>query len=304
MATDLDRLPGEALGGLLAQLETLPGSYEGPDGLRTDPYGLTAFGEASGVEGLVRSWIDAPVVVRGTQFVLAGGFEFGDLGPLALHLETSGAEVVTLGRHLHQPTLRVEPGPLAPYTYAAYLAHATGHPEALEAAEAAMRVVRDRSRPGVPVAENPAKALAWALWGRVPLVLAPRRLGGLPALFQRLLGRVGKSLAIALPAHPLEVVAGAFEAHHPYGDDVVALRVGGEDRELELAQEVLATRVAQVEELELGAFGASPPEDPAAEALALWYAGAWVAAYLALLAEQPPEDNDVYRALIAEADRG
>lgn len=303
MTIDLDRLPGEALGGILAQLDALPGSYDGPDGLRPEPYGLTAFGEAVGAEALVRAWVDAPLVTRGTQFVLAGGFEFGDLGPLTVHLETSDAEVVTLGRQLHEPALRVEPGPLSPYTYVGYLAHATGHAEALRAAEEAMRRVRERARPEVPVEANPAKALAWTLWGRVPLVLAPRRLDGLPALFQRLLARVGKSLAIPAPAHPLEVLAGAFEAQHPYGDDVVALRLGREDRELELAREVLATRVAQVEALELAAFGAPAPDDPAAEAIALWYAGAWVAAYLALLGEQAPEDNDVYRALTAEADR-
>lgn len=298
MLDDLSRLTAADEGGFLDRLAALPGSYDGPDGLRVEPYGLTGFGEASALSAALRSWVDAPLVVSGTQFMLASGFDYGELGALKLIME-SDVEVVTLGFEAYKPDFRVEPGVLSLYTYASYLAYATGHSEALMQAETSMAALRDYLRPEVETERNPAKALAWALWNRVPLLLAPKSDAGVLNLLQRVFARVGKSLSISAGEHPLEFVSGAFEGRHNLADDVVGVIVG-EDEEMRLAREVLETRVAQLEPLTLPFGGIGEPlSDPGARALVLWYISLWVAAYLALLHEQSPEDSQVYEALRA-----
>ena len=298
MLDDLSRLTAADEGGFLARLAALPGSYDGPDGLRAEPYGLTGFGEASAPSSALRSWVDAPLVVSGTQFMLASGFDYGELGALKVSLELSDTTVITLGHEAYKPDFRIEPGALSLYTYASYLAHATGHSEALAQAEAVMTTLRDTLRPEVETERNPAKALAWALWNRVPLLIAPKGDAGVLNLVQRVFARVGKSLSISAGEHPLELLAGAFEGRHNLADDVVGVAVGSEDEEMRLAKEVLETRAAQIESLDIPFGGVGEPlADSGARALALWYASLWVAAYLAFLHEQSPEDSQVYEAL-------
>ena len=102
MLDDISRLSAADESGFLERLAALPGSYEGPDGLRAEPYGLTGFGEASPLSAALQSWVDAPLVVSGTQFMLASGFDYGELGALKMSLElsdttdTSDITVVTL----------------------------------------------------------------------------------------------------------------------------------------------------------------------------------------------------------------
>ena len=298
MLDDLSRLTAADERGFLTRLAALPGSYDGPDGLRAEPYGLTGFGEASPLSAALRSWVDAPLVVSGTQFMLASGFDYGELGALRVSLELSDTTVITLGHEAYKPDFRIEPGVLSLYTHASYLAHATGHSEALAQAETVMATLRDSLRPEVETERNPAKTLAWALWNRVPLLLAPKGDAGVLNLLQRVLARVGKSLSIGAGEHPLEFLAGAFEGRHNLADDVVGVVIGAEDEEMRLAKEVLETRAAQIEPLNIPFGGVGEPlSDPSARALTLWYASLWVAAYLAFLHEQSPEDSRVYEAL-------
>lgn len=297
MIDDMDKVTEEAQG-FLERLAQLPGSYDGPDGLRAEPYGLSGFGEASGLARALAAWVDAPLVVDGTQFLLASGFDYGALAPLKLSAEMVGADAVVLGYVAHEPALRVEPGPLSLYTYASYLAYATGHGEALAEAEIAMKALAMTCTADIETERNPAKSLAWTLWNRVPLLLAGREGAGLPELLQRVFARVGKTLAITVGDHPLEVLSGAFEGRHQLGDDVLALVVGPQDEELRLAVEVLGTRVAQVETMSLpfGGLGETVA-DPGARALVFWYITMWVSAYLALLHEMNPADSVVYSKL-------
>lgn len=305
MLDDFDRLRDLDQDGMLAALADLPGSYDGPTGLRRAPYGLLAFGESAALSRVLVSWVDAPVVAKGTQFLLASGFDFGELAPLKLSAELAGAEPIVLGFDAYEPTLRVAPGPLSTYTYLCYLAHATGHAAALAEAEAQLALLRDGLNPQVETAQNPAKALAWALWNRVPLLLAGRADAALPDLLQRVLARVGKSLAVSLAEHPLEVVTGALEGNHQLGDDLVAVILGAEDAEMALAREVLGSRVAQVEQLALPFAGVGGEvADPGARALVIWYAAMWVAVYLALLHQLSPGDSPVYQAVLQAAESG
>ena len=306
MLDDISRLTAADESGFLERLAALPGSYEGPDGLRAEPYGLTGFGEASPLSAALRSWVDAPLVVSGTQFMLASGFDYGELGALKMSLELSDTTdtpdmtVITLGFEEYKPDFRIEPGVLSLYTYASYLAHATGHSEALAQANAVMTTLRDRLRPEVETERNPAKALAWALWNRVPLLIAPKSDAGALNLLQRVFARVGKLLSISAGEHPLEFLAGAFEGRHNLADDVVGVIIGDEDAEMRLAKEVLETRAAQLEHMALPFEGVGEPlADPGARALVFWYTSLWVAAYLAFLHEQSPEDSQVYGALQA-----
>ena len=290
--------------GFLAKLTNLPFSYEGPDGVRAEPYGLIAYGEASSLPLVLQSWVDAPVVVSGTQFLLASGFDFGQLAPFKISAELTQAEVVVLGHDAHEPVLRVEEGPLSVYTYAHYLGHATGHADALEQANAMMQALCDVVRPEVESDRNPAKLLAWSLLNRVPFVLTNKSNPGLSELVQRVFARVGKSLAVTTGDNPLEVLAGAFESRHQLGDDMVGLIVGIEDEEMKLAAEVLDTRVAQIERLGLPFGGTGAPlADAGANALVLWYLSMWVAAYLSKLHQLDPEDTGVYEELKLAASR-
>jgi hypothetical protein len=79
----------------------------------------------------------------------AGGFDYGDVAPFKLGAELGGAQVVVLGHDVHDPEWPVPPHAFSPYTYAGYLAHATGHRQAWEEAnrlaqkEGAVNSVRD-----------------------------------------------------------------------------------------------------------------------------------------------------------------
>lgn len=278
----------------LAAIESLPDSYDGPDGVRPEPYGLIAFGEAANLPALVRSWIDAPLVTSGTQFLAATGFDFGELGPLKITSEMSGAEVVTVGSPLYEPDVHVPAGPFSLYTVACYVGYATDHGDAVEQINDALRAIAERCRARVQTEVNPAKALAWTLWNRVPLLLASRSNSAAPPLVQRVFARIGKSLAISSGQHPLEFATGALEGNHALGDDLLALVLGSDDRETELARQVLATRVAQIESLDLAEVIAEPPADPVVSGMALWYLSLWVAAYLAILHGHDPADSGVY----------
>lgn len=291
---DLDRLEGDQP--FLAALAALPGSFDGPDGRLPQPYGLLAFGEASPLAALAAGWTDAPLVTGGTQFLLAAGFDFGELEPLRLSVELAGAAPLVVGYGIYRPAFEVEPGPLAPYTYLSYLAHATGHGEALAAAERTLRELVPRLAPSVPTEINPAKQLAWTLWNRVPLLLSARPRAPLQALLQQVFARVGKALVIPTGEHPAAVVAGAFEGRHQLGDDVVGLVIGDDGGELPLVREVLTTRVAQLERLALP-DGVSRPEDSVAQGLTLWYLASWVAAYGAILHDETPGESEVYEAV-------
>lgn len=281
--------------GFFKKLTNLPNSYEGPDGLQKEPYGLMAYGECSSLPGLFKSWIDAPIVLSGTQFLFAGGFDYGEAAPLRISAELAGAKVVTLGYGVHEPNIEILPDVLSTYTYTGYLAHATGHKEDWQEANMLMTTLLEVMKPEVETAQNPAKTLAWNLWNRVPLVTASRRQNGLNDMVQRLLARVGKSLAITTSEHPLEVLTGAFEGRHQLGDDVVGLLLGDPDEEMRLTLSVLESRVAQVERIALpfGGIGEAPA-DAGAYNLVLWYISLWVSAYLAILHKFDPVDTNVY----------
>ncbi|MEJ2287917.1 MAG: SIS domain-containing protein [Deinococcales bacterium] len=296
MLDDFEALSALDTSGFLSRLAALPGSYDGPDGLQPEPYGVLGFGEASVLAGLLEPWVDGPMVAKGTQFLLTSGFDFGEVAALRLNAELAGARPIVLGDAAFEPTFRVPGGTLSVHTHLHYLGRATGHGEALEAAEARLRELLPRLGPDVPTEHNPAKTVAWTLWNRIPLLISSRARAGIQPLIQQVLARVGKTLAIPTGVHPTGVVAGAFEGRHQLGDDMVGLVLGPEDREVALVREVLGTRVAQVENL---AAHAGEPlaglDDPEAEALVLWYLSAWVAAYLALLHSFDPGDAAVYQ---------
>lgn len=282
----------------LAELAALPAEYDGPDGLQREPYGLVGYGEAAALARVLSSWVDAPLVTSGTQFILAGGFDFGDAGVLTLSSELTEATVITLGHELPAPDWRVPPGALSSYRYAAYLAHATGHREAFAAACRVMQELAARLGPEHATEHNPAKQLAWALWNRLPLLVTSRASAGLDELVQQVFAQVGKALAVTLGAHPLAVASGAFEGGRQLGDDAVVV-VLEQDAEVALAVEVLASRTAQIERLAALWGELALPEDPGARALVYWYASLWVAAYLALLYRLDPADTAVYEAVRA-----
>ena len=278
-------------------LLALPHASEGA-APRPAPYGVLGLGEGALAAELLFPLIGRRLTAQGTQFVLASGDWDAGAGDYAGMAEVSGARVVRLGDTLEGgdgPNALVRRGPLSTYHYAQWVAHAAGFEEEARAADRLLADLAARCAPEVE--ENPARTLAWSLWGRVPLLLAAQGEDVLPRAWQQLLARVGKSLAVPVAHDPLYVLSGAFEARHENGDGRVALLLGDEDAELALAREVLETRLDEV-------IHVPYPEGVGGYAgnLALWYFGLWVASYLAERYGQPPEDSPALRALFANLD--
>jgi hypothetical protein len=76
---------------------------------------------------------------------------------------------------------------------------------------------------------------------------------------------------------------------------MVALILGEQDEEMRLLEEVLSSRVAQLERISLPFGGTGQaPVDVGAYNLVIWYISLWVAAYLSLLHKLDPADSSVY----------
>jgi len=314
MLDDLDTLRARDENGFLPRLAALPGAYQGPDAACAPPFGLDASGPATALLPVVAAWTDARLVGHGTQFLVDEGFDAqADLALRGVAAEAADPAVVWIvhgdeeaeqGTDLDVRTavVRLPAGPFAPFHQARFLAFATGRPDTGERLARALRAVADAADPSRDTAVNPAKTLAWALWQRVPLLVSDP--AGAPAqvLVQQAFARVGKTLAIASGPHGALVAAAAFEGRHPLADDLVALVLGHRGRETDLVEEVLATRVAQVERLAFDdGWLPAADGDPVVDALVLWYAALWVAAYGALLAGLDPADEDLYGRVRAVA---
>lgn len=224
---------------ILGQLSQLPGSYQGPDFAATDrsgaaPYGLLGLGEASLAARLCEDFAQTTLVRMGTQLVLSSPETQAAADDFAALAEVSGVNVVRVGVgqggrfNLDTLSYLAPGGVLSTYHLAQYVAHATGHGQEALQAEALLSALRDQCAPEVQEG-NPARELAWSLWGRAPLLLAPAGEGALIQAWQTLLARVGKVLSVPVEQQPLYTLTGAFEAHHERGDGRLALILGEED---------------------------------------------------------------------------
>ena len=299
---------------LYEQLSRLPGSYQGPDfqgsgGLPTAPYGLLGLGETSLAARICEDFAQTGLTRSGTQLLLSSPETLAAADDFAALAEVGGIEVLRVGagegRRFDLDTLAylAPGGVLSTYHLAQYVAYATGHAEEARQAEALISELRDRCAPEVGDS-NPARALAWSLWGRAPLLLAPAGEGVLIEAWQGLLARVGKVLSIPVEHEPLYTLTGAFEAHHERGDGRLALILGEEDAEMAMCREILETRIDEVALIgyPLGAEGAAAGDRVSggyAGTLALWYFGAWVAAYLAEREGASPEDSPALVQVLA-----
>ena len=295
------------------QLETLPGSYDGPTRVMPAPYGVIGFGEGALAAELTREFIDDASVAGGTQFILSGGMDFGAVEAAALISEASGATVFQMGSESgfqaevsseeasiqfgdadNDSVTRVAPSALATYHYALALAHMTGNAGKAQAVDAALASLRDTCGSSIPTEENPAKQLAWKLWTRTPLLIPSGGFALQPLVWQIALSRIGKSMSIPVPLNALEVIASGFEARHESGDALVALFLGGEDERLRVARELLETRIDEV--IEVG----TPEPDLFAANMALWYLSLWVGFYLSLMYSADPQDSSSLKGLRGE----
>lgn len=294
--------------GFLGRLAALPGAYDGPDGVLAEPHGFDASGPAAVLTPLLMDWFDGRRVVAGTQFLIEGGAHDAEEAAFArTAVEAAGARVVRVlgddvGESEAGDVVRLPSDATYPYHLVRYLALASGRAEVGARLEAAFRTVAEAADPDRPTESNPAKALAWALWQRVPLLVSDRETAAAQALVQQTFARVGKSLAVPSGAHGALVAAAAFEGRHALGDDLVALVLGRAEGDTALVEELLAPRVAQVERLVSGGGWLPPADpDPVVDGLVAWYAATWVAAYGALLVELDPADDGVYGRVRAVA---
>jgi len=284
---------------LLQQLSSLPGSYQGPTRPVEAPYGLLGLGEANLAARICEDFAQTALTREGTQLLLGSPETQAAVADFAALAEVSGVPVLRAGAgeggrfDLDTLGFLAPGGVLSTYHLSQFVAHATGHGAEAAQAEALLLTLRDRCAPEVED-DNPARMLAWSLWGRSPLLLAPEGEGVLTSLWQGLLARVGKVLSIPVE-QPLYVLTGAFEARHERGDGRLALILGEEDAEMALCREVLETRIDEVTLVEYP--GGS--EGGYAGTLALWYFGAWVAAYLAEREGASPEDSPALTQVLA-----
>lgn len=291
---------------LARALQGLPRSYAGPVRQLPVPYGIIGYGEGAWAAEVARTWIDASIVAGGgTQFVLLGGFDFGEADAGMILAEVAGASLYRMGIGTKQTrATRDEKGltlkfitelenlehlipisPLSSYTYLQALCYACGRANSAESAEHMLEDLCERCKTEVPSDLNPAKQLAWKLWTRTPILLAGSQFQSQIWGWQVLLSRIAKSMSIPVEHNPLTIIASGFEARHETGDSLVALLLGGSDDALELIQEVLESRVDEVIQVP------APNSELYAQQLGLWYFGAWVSLYLALLYGIDPKDS-------------
>ena len=265
---------------VLALLSRLPGSYAGPQRPEPGPHAVVGVGEGTLAAQLasVLPGVAGNFTRSGTQFVLFSPDGQDAARTYAELAEVAGAAArrVTTGGAAGEVDVLVPGGALSTYHFAQALAYATGHAGDAQEAERLLADLAGRCGPDAGD-DNPARTLAWSLWGRAPLLLAAPDAEALPQAWQQLLARIGKTLAVPLTGDPLPVVTGAFEAQHEHGDGRIALLLGDLDPALELSREVLETRIDEVVHLPIP----GDTESAYAGQLALWYFGAWVAAYLA-----------------------
>ncbi|WP_102126897.1 SIS domain-containing protein [Deinococcus planocerae] len=290
----------------LTLLAGLPGSYAGPTQPEPGPHAVIGVGEGTLAAHLAGLLVSGTLARGGTQFVIGSADAADPARDYADLAEVAGANVrrVSTGGSPSEVDVLVPGGLSTTYHAAQYVAYAGGHADQARDAERLLAGLRDRCAPQV-TGDNPARDLAWTLWGRTPLLLAAPDADALPHAWQTLLARVGKTLAVPVLGDPLPLVTGAFEAQHEKGDAKVALILGDPDPALNIAREVLESRIDEVV-----AVPYPPGVNPAhpggyAAQLALWYLGAWVAAYLAERYGARGEDTPVLaRAQAALAGEG
>ena len=274
----------------LALLENLPGSYSGPTRPEPGPYALIGTGEGTLAAALLSTLLGTNFTKEGTQFVLSSPDAADTARTYAELAEVAGAGVrrISTGGQAADVDVLVPAGSLSTYHYAQAVAYATGHAEDAQAADRAMTALAALCAPHNEE-QNPARDLAWSLWGRAPLLLAAPDADALPHAWQVLLARVGKTLSVPVPSDPLPIVTGAFEAQHEHGDGRIALILGDPDPALNITREILETRIDEIihvpypEGSEAGYAGQ----------LTHWYFAAWVAAYVAERYHQAPTDPPV-----------
>jgi hypothetical protein len=296
MLDDLHTLRARDPHQVLVSLRHLPDADLTPDGVLPGPHSATFAGSFALLEPLLAHWFGTPTA-GGTHFEVGGGV--GEELP-------AGVGRVRIGdAERAEVDVSVADEALTPFHVVRYLAFATGRGASVSDLIGACRAVATRVAPEVPTAENPAKGLAWALWNRVPLLLSSPAAVPAQWLAQAAFARLGKTLAVPSGPHPRLLAATAFESRHALGDDLVGLWLGSPGGALALIDEVLATRVAQLECIApegsaAGGWLPSPCGDPVVDSLVLWYAASWVATYGALLAELDPGEERVYRALAVQ----
>jgi hypothetical protein len=296
MLDDLESLKSRDRSGFLARLHALPERLDVPDGPLPAPVRLHATPAAGALAAVLAPWLAAPgaasVAVALPWGSGAVGLTDGAHAILALGRPSDGDEA-----EVHDPrVVALGDEAFAPYSVARYLAFATGRPEAGERLAAVLRSIAAAAHPAAPSETNPAKRLAWALWQRVPLLIGDV---AVQHLVQQVFALVGKAFAVPAGVAPTLLAATAFEGRHALADDLVALLLEPGDATL---HEVLATRVAQVEALHHGTpWFPESTGDAVIDALALWYAATWVAAYGALLADLDPGSAGVYDRVVALA---
>lgn len=265
--------------GLAFELRDLVGSGPVPHEAYAAPFGVVGFGEGWWAALLARDF--APEFTHsGTQFVLEGGYSLGMAG---LYAAASGAEIVRLGYREHLE-VEIAAHPLSTYRYLRFVLLAAGQRDELARIDRALLLERDRLRPEVSLAKNPAKFIAYSLVERTALWVVPDRYPGLAQAMQQTLARIGKTLSFTPPPSALEFLMTGLEARHEQGDPIAAVLIGDDERK-QVAQQILDNRVDTLIELpDLEAEGTL------AKAMCYWYRVAWAAYYLALLYGIEPGD--------------
>jgi hypothetical protein len=295
---------------LARALESLPGSFDGATRPLEGPFGVLGFGEGALPAELAKELMDSTIATSsGTQFILAGGFDFGAVDAATLIAEASGARVFRMGstRNKRAQVLddelslelsgedddeadanffRVESSSLSAYTYTQALAHLTGHADLAQSADETLTALLEQCKTDVPTEQNLAKQLAWNLWTRTAILIPASGFAVQAWAWQLAISRLGKSLAIPVERNALEIIASGFEARHESGDALVALLLGGQDEALGYVREILETRVDEVISVPV------PQGTGYAANLGLWYLSCWVGFYLALLYNQDPKDSE------------
>ncbi len=162
-------------------------------------------------------------------------------------------------------------------------------PDEIGAAVQSLEALRERCEPSVPTEENPAKQLAWAMFGRIPVIYGHGPMAAVARRWKTQLNENAKAWAAweSMPEANHNAIEGSLNPRE-LSDGLYVVQLRDPDE-----PEAIAARYQVVEEL-LGERATNRSEvlaeGPSALARVLWTVsyGDWVSIYLAILYQTDP----------------
>lgn len=226
------------------------------------------------------------------------GFEMARSRGLPLVVVSTGGRLASEAEHAGLPVARYQPGgqPRAAVGYGVGILHEllgriglVDDPDDIGPVVAALEELHERCGPSVPTDENPAKQLAWAMFGRIPVIYGHGPMSAVARRWKTQFNENAKAWAAfePMPEANHNAIEGSLNPRElSDGLYVVQLRAPDEPREIaeryRVVEELLGERATNRSEVHA--------EGPSPLARVLWAVsyGDLVSVYLAILYQTDP----------------